>query len=211
MAIFSFKECRQLYLSGKKKNGVYKISPDNKESFNVYCDMENGGWTVIQRRFNGSVSFDRSWLEYANGFGDLSADHWLGLKHMNQITSLPNSSFDLKFDLVVNGRKATVEYENFRVGDAISKFTLHIDETVKYSSEMMNCVKDNGFYYQNGRKFTTKDSDNDSYKTNCAHSYQNGGWWYGSCFNANLNKGFTSMTFSSCKVSKSELKIRPKL
>lgn len=164
-------DCRQLYLSGKKKNGVYKINANKKEMFNVYCDMANGGWTVIQRRVKGAVSFDRSWLQNANGFGDLRGDHWLGLKYVNQITSLPNRSYDLMFNLVVNGNRATAVYENFRIGDAISKFTLHIDGTVKYSSEMLKCTNNNAFYYQNGSKFTTKDSDNDNYKTNCAHHY----------------------------------------
>lgn len=32
----------------------------------VYCDMESegGGWTVIQRRVNGTVSFQRNWKDY---------------------------------------------------------------------------------------------------------------------------------------------------
>ncbi|CAA9995577.1 unnamed protein product, partial [Nesidiocoris tenuis] len=33
----------------------------------VSCD---DGWTVVQKRKDGSVQFNRAWEEYANGFGD---------------------------------------------------------------------------------------------------------------------------------------------
>ncbi|XP_071180357.1 fibroleukin-like [Mytilus edulis] len=65
----------------KKGNGIYKIYPNHSEfGFDVYCDYEidNGGWTVFQRRINGKTDFYRGWEAYENGFGDLEAEFWLG-------------------------------------------------------------------------------------------------------------------------------------
>lgn len=45
---------------------------------------------------------------------------------------------------------------------------------------------EDSFSYNNGMMFSTKDSDNDKWGSNCAASYGNG-WWFNACHHSNLN------------------------
>ena len=45
-----FSDCEEIYRNGTRVDGLYAISPDGRCPFFVYCDMTNGGWTVIQVR-----------------------------------------------------------------------------------------------------------------------------------------------------------------
>ena len=58
-----YKNCAELYKAGKQKSGVYSIDPDNTGAFDVYCDQttDGEGWTVFQKRLDGSVDFYRGW------------------------------------------------------------------------------------------------------------------------------------------------------
>jgi len=40
--------------------------------------------------------------------------------------------------------------------------------------------------YHVGYKFSTKDQDNDVYRTSCAQQFK-GSWWYRNCHHSNLN------------------------
>ena len=72
---------QQLKTLGANQNGIYKINPDGQGVINVYCDQttDGGGWTVVQRRSRPyEQSFERTWVEYRVGFGDLSKEFWFG-------------------------------------------------------------------------------------------------------------------------------------
>lgn len=47
------------------------ISPGDSSPVLTWCDQDKGSssWTVIQRRKDGSVKFNRPWNDYVQGFG----------------------------------------------------------------------------------------------------------------------------------------------
>ena len=56
------------------------------------CDLLSsgggGGWTVLQRRKDGSADLkNRDWVEYEDGFGNLHGEFWIGLRSMHCLTS----------------------------------------------------------------------------------------------------------------------------
>ena len=72
---YEMSNCFDIYERGSMENGIYKITVKGRQ-LEAYCDMDHGGWTVIQYRFDGSVDFNRSYAEYQDGFGDVYGEHW---------------------------------------------------------------------------------------------------------------------------------------
>ena len=56
-----------------------------------------GGWTVIQRRQDGTVNFTRTWDEYKEGFGVLHGEFWMGNENIHKITN--QGDYSLRIDL----------------------------------------------------------------------------------------------------------------
>ena len=92
------KNCAELYKPGQRISDVYTIDPDGSGAFDVFCDQTTagGGWTVFQKRLDGSVDFYRGWADYKNGFGNLNGEFWLGLDTINRLTNTKNR---LRLDL----------------------------------------------------------------------------------------------------------------
>ena len=175
----SVADCSDVLKSGKTQSGVYPIDPDGKGSFDVYCDMrtDGGGWTVFQRRQDGSVDFYRGWNDYKSGFGQLTAEFWLGNDKIHRLTASRASSLRVELE-DWNGVRVYAKYGSFNIGDEQAKYRLEVSS---YSGTAGNALA-----YHNNMAFSTKDRDHDRSSGNCAVLYT-GAWWYESCHYSNLN------------------------
>ena len=122
-----YKNCAEIYKQSSKNNGVYKIDPDGLGEFEVFCDQKTagGGWTVFQKRRDGSVDFFRGWDDYKRGFGNLTGEFWLGLDKIHRLTV--SGGYKLRVDLEVSqGKTVFAEYNSFAVKNESAKYTLSL-------------------------------------------------------------------------------------
>ena len=144
-------------------------------------ETDGGGWTVFQRRQDGSVDFLRGWAEYEKGFGNLTGEHWLGLRNIHRLT--PQGSNYLRVDLGdFEGSKAYAKYNSFEILDSYTKYTLVIGGYTGTTGDSLT--------YSNMMKFTTKNKDNDLNGSNCAKAFS-GAWWFKDCFRVHLNAPYS--------------------
>ena len=93
--------------------------------------MKSGGWTVFQRRRDGSEDFYRNWADYVAGFGKLKREFWLGLDHIHCLTSaVPRT--ELIVDLAdFFGNYKYAHYGFFNVNGPSTNYTLDVADCTR--------------------------------------------------------------------------------
>ncbi|XP_068128089.1 ficolin-1-A-like isoform X2 [Hyperolius riggenbachi] len=181
LKVWGAQSCKALQDSGVGLSGWYTIYPDGMKPLKVLCDMntDGGGWTVFQRRADGSVDFYRSWEDYKRGFGSQMSEFWLGNDNIHQITA--TGSYQLRVDLEdFDQNKTYATYSGFKLGDKRDLYRLCFS---KYTGGTAG----DSLGYHKDRPFSTKDRDNDNKDSgNCA-AERSGAWWYSNCHHSNLN------------------------
>ena len=198
------------------KSGVYNITNfcgDCEAVAEGYCDpvSDGGGWLVVQRRKDGSVDFNRTWVDYEEGFGDLDGEFWYGLRPLHCLTS--QGQWQLRVDFTFsNGTKSYLFYNKFAVGPASSQYKLSISGFSGITTDPFQ------IHSLDNMKFTTKDRDNDLSSRNCAIDARtgrdSGGWWYRDCSSIQVNHQYTAIQIylngiTHKNISFTEMKIRP--
>ena len=147
-----------------------------------------GGWTVIQRRMDGSVDFNRKWKDYVVGFGDLNGEFWLGLSKIHRL--IESAGEDANMTLLIEyqqfgGPIENATYEAFKILGPSTGYQLSFEEISDNHSQSLT-------YDHNNMKFSTDDVDNDLDPQNsCALRYK-GAWWYKRCLPSQFNVPYPS-------------------
>ncbi|XP_035669185.1 fibroleukin-like [Branchiostoma floridae] len=163
-------------------SGVYMVYPrDNLGGFLVFCDMDTdgGGWTLFQKRQDGTVDFFRDWADYKTGFpSNLNGEFWLGNDKLYRLAV--QKVYQLRVDMEdVEGNTAYAAYSTFAISPESQNYKLHIGTYTGTAGDSLSL--------HDGKPFSTKDRDNDeSSSGSCAQSIK-GAWWYGNCHHSNLN------------------------
>nr|XP_020668547.1 fibrinogen-like protein 1 [Pogona vitticeps] len=194
-------DCSEIFAKNQSsRSQVYYIRPSEPHGpFWAYCEMQDGGWTVIQRR-NGKgadgtpVNFARNWADYKRGFGTAKYEHWLGLEQMHLLSNQVGKTCQLKIDMVnCNEEEGYAFYDSFRIGSEQELYSIHLGS---YTGNTGDAFR--GTYYsrdQNHHPFSTYDSDNDDCYpcirgdiafNSCANE-QYSAWWFSDCGMVDLN------------------------
>lgn len=155
-------------------------------------------WIVVLNRFDGSVNFTRTWIEYSDGFGNRTGEYWFGLEKIHQLTTAGSAAYRLRFELETldDGTWYSAEYESYSVDSEAQNYTIHFGAYSGDSGDALDPSKPGCAL--NGMKFSTIDRDNDRWPAgNCAMltGIGGGGFWSQRCQYCSLTNPFGSTVY----------------
>ncbi|XP_071837752.1 uncharacterized protein [Apostichopus japonicus] len=208
------KDCWDVYNNVSTDEGLHHIYPSAwpLSSFEVYCKE---GWTLIQKRMDGSIDFNSDWDSYKNGFGNLDGEFWLGNEKIHTITTQQNYEIKIDFTITVLNAAVFLQYDLFRISTEADDYKLIDLGDQTGSFDFFNFME-----YHRDQSFTTYDRDNDASSSNCAVKHT-GGWWHKVCYSSNFNGLYgddwdvgicivnKNTRIHDCNIKTVEMKIRP--
>ncbi|KAI0209212.1 hypothetical protein LSAT2_006101 [Lamellibrachia satsuma] len=188
------------------------------------CEVhEGGGWTVLQRRNEGKLDFDRGWLSYKRGFGKHgpAAEMWFGNENIYNMTGLLRKGVYLRIELKGTHTKqvGVAEYGDFKLFSEDQNYMMTFGQEI-----VRTMITEDSFKYSNKSMFGTSDNDRSSSRCAAVVNKKSGGWWWSDtadviCSSTNLNgiatgrSGWDKMVWlgfnAPSRLTSSKMLIRP--
>jgi ficolin len=154
---------KKLITEIKNKDGISPVQ--------VYCTLD--GWTRVINRINyEGVSFNQPFAKYKSGFGTLTGNYWLGLENIRNL--IASKTYHVRIEL----ESSFIEYDSFYIDTESNGYQL------KVGSKIKGDLYDSFPRFHNGLKFSTYDKIQGGI-SRCPTDFHSG-WWYNTCYNANL-------------------------
>eukprot|EP00092_Neocalanus_flemingeri_P038015 GFUD01041384.1.p1 GENE.GFUD01041384.1~~GFUD01041384.1.p1 ORF type:complete len:511 (+),score=105.57 GFUD01041384.1:215-1534(+) len=180
------------------KSGLYKIQPDPLQPpFLALCDMDTdeGGWTVIQNRYEGQIEFhNKNMKEFSQGFGNLAREFWLGLDKISSLVTTSDQVQQLWIEITdFNDKTAFAKYEKFAIGDKFDQYRITLLDGFDGSAG-------DSFILSQGQPFSTEFPAS-AKRRGCNMNNEVGGWWFPATVcpssSANLNGRYMTAHLSA--------------
>ncbi|CAF3719949.1 unnamed protein product [Rotaria sp. Silwood1] len=108
----------------------------NQTISNIFCPIlhhnhKTNQWLLIQNRQTNSINFNRSWIEYRQGFGNIinQTDFWIGNENLYWLTN--NYQCRLRIELTdwYNETRIAI-YESFRILNHKEDYRIQMSEYI---------------------------------------------------------------------------------
>ncbi|XP_071745606.1 uncharacterized protein [Lepeophtheirus salmonis] len=114
------RDCWSLYNMNFRQAHIFPIDPSGQRNYRQMIDVKcNGaGWTLILQRIYGSgqVFETKNRVNYINGFGLRTGEHWIGLANVHLLSEHYNG-LELRIEIIdMDDNLHIIQYDSFSVG-----------------------------------------------------------------------------------------------